>query len=48
MTRQGLRRVGPCAGVEDELYLICNERRIVHPLVQRLLGKPARAQRVSA
>jgi LysR family transcriptional activator of nhaA len=48
MTRQGLRRVGPCPGVEDELYLICNERRIAHPLVQRLLGKAVRAQRVSA
>ena len=37
MTRQGLRRVGPCTGVVEEFYVICNERRILHPLVQRLL-----------
>lgn len=35
--RQGLKRLGACTGVADDFYLICTERKIVHPLVQRLL-----------
>jgi LysR family transcriptional regulator, transcriptional activator of nhaA len=35
--RHGLKRLGPCTGVAEELFLICTERKVVHPLVQRLL-----------
>jgi len=41
LTRHGLKRVGACTGVDDEFYLICSERKVVHPLVQRLLDAHA-------
>jgi LysR family transcriptional regulator, transcriptional activator of nhaA len=38
LTQQhGLKRLGPCAGVEEDFFLVCAERKVVHPLVQRLL-----------
>ena len=35
--RHELKRLGPCTGVEEDFFLICTERKVVHPLVQRLL-----------
>ncbi len=36
--RHGLKRLGPCSGVAEDFFVICTERKIVHPLVQRLLN----------
>lgn len=36
--RYKVRRVGDCAGVEDHFFAIGTEKRVQHPLVQRLLG----------
>jgi LysR family transcriptional activator of nhaA len=36
--QQGLRRIGVCDGVEERFYAIGTERKVVHPLVQRILG----------
>jgi len=35
--RYEVRRVGPCAGVEQHFYAIGTEKKVMHPLVQRLL-----------
>jgi len=35
--RYGVQRVGPCVGVEEHFFAIATERKVVHPLVQRLL-----------
>lgn len=35
--RYGVRRVGPCDGVEEQFFAIGTERCVHHPLVQRLL-----------
>jgi LysR family transcriptional regulator, transcriptional activator of nhaA len=35
--RYEVRRIGPCDGVEEHFFAIGTERRIQHPLVQRLL-----------
>jgi LysR family transcriptional activator of nhaA len=32
-----LMRLGPCAGVEEDFFLVCAERKVMHPLVRRLL-----------
>jgi len=34
-----VNRIGPCEGVEDFFYAIGTERKVQHPLVQRLLKK---------
>jgi len=39
--RYRVQRVGPCEGVEEHFYAIGTERRVHHPLVQRLLGGPS-------
>ena len=40
-TRFGVQRIGPCEGVEERFYAIGTEKKVQHPLVQRLLpGKP--------
>jgi LysR family transcriptional regulator, transcriptional activator of nhaA len=36
--RYGVRRIGVCDGVSDACYAIGTERKIAHPLVQRLVG----------
>jgi LysR family transcriptional activator of nhaA len=36
-THYGVQRVGLCDGVEEELFAIGTQRKLVHPLVQRLL-----------
>ncbi len=35
--RYGVQRVGPCDGVQEQIFAIGTERRVQHPLVQRLL-----------
>jgi LysR family transcriptional activator of nhaA len=40
LQRYRVRRVGPAEGVDEQFFLIGTERRVHHPLVQRLL--PAR------
>ena len=37
-TRYDVRRVGPCDGVEEHFFAIGTERKMLHPLVQRLLA----------
>jgi LysR family transcriptional activator of nhaA len=37
-SRYGVKRVAPCDGVEEQLFAIGTERKVVHPLVQRLLA----------
>jgi LysR family transcriptional regulator, transcriptional activator of nhaA len=36
--RYRVRRIGPCDGVEEHFFAISAERRVQHPLVQRLLA----------
>ena len=36
-TRFGVQRIGPCEGVEERFYAIGTEKKVQHPLVQRLL-----------
>lgn len=38
--RYGVRRIGPCDSVEEHYFAISAERRVQHPLVQRLLAGP--------
>ena len=37
MARYGLTNVGPCEGVEEHFFAIGTEKKVLHPLVQRLL-----------
>jgi LysR family transcriptional activator of nhaA len=39
--RYRVHRLGPCAGVEEHFFAIGTEKKIVHPLVQRLLPAAA-------
>jgi LysR family transcriptional activator of nhaA len=41
-SRLGLKSVGTCPGVVEEFFAICAERKIGHPLVQRLLDRRVR------
>jgi len=36
-TRYGVQRIGACQGVEEQFYAIGTEKKVQHPLVQRLL-----------
>jgi LysR family transcriptional regulator, transcriptional activator of nhaA len=36
-----VRRIGPCEGADEHYFAIGTERRVQHPLLQRLLGRPA-------
>lgn len=40
VTRYGVQRVGPCEGVEEHFFAIAAHKKLLHPLVQKLL--PAR------
>ncbi len=40
VARYHVRRVGECDGVEEHFYAIGTERRVHHPLMQRLLPRP--------
>ena len=37
-TRYGVERVGPCHGVKEEFFAIGTEKKVLHPLVQRILS----------
>jgi LysR family transcriptional regulator, transcriptional activator of nhaA len=37
VTRYAVKRVGGCSGVEQHFYAIGTEKKVMHPLVQRLL-----------
>ena len=39
--RQRLKLLGSCTGVDEDFFLICTQRKVVHPCVQRLLGTHA-------
>ena len=36
--RYGVKRLGPCEGVEEHFYAIDTEKKVHHPLVQRMLA----------
>ncbi|WP_341888724.1 LysR family transcriptional regulator [Variovorax sp. YR752] len=38
LRRYGVRRIGPCEGVEEHYHAIGTEKKVAHPLVQRLLA----------
>jgi LysR family transcriptional activator of nhaA len=38
MQRYGVRRVGRCEGVEEHHVAIGSEKKVGHPLVQRLIA----------
>jgi LysR family transcriptional regulator, transcriptional activator of nhaA len=38
LRRYGVKRVGPCEGVEEHYHAIGTEKKVAHPLVQRLLA----------
>jgi LysR family transcriptional activator of nhaA len=37
--RYEVKRIGDCGGVEEHFFAIGSERKIQHPLVQRLLPR---------
>jgi len=39
-SRYGVVRVGTCTGVEDHYFAIAAHKKVLHPLVQRLLPGP--------
>ena len=48
IARYGVQRVAACDGVEEHFFAIGTERRIQHPLVQRLLPPRAAVHRATA
>ena len=39
VARYGVRRIGACEGVEEHFYAIGTEKKVRHPLVERLLPR---------
>ena len=39
----GVERVGPCKGVEEHFFAIATEKKVMHPLVERLLPTTSRS-----
>ncbi len=39
--RYGLAQVALCGGLVEQFFAIATEKRVLHPLVQRLLPDPA-------
>jgi LysR family transcriptional activator of nhaA len=39
LSRYGVKRIGRCEGVEEMFYAIGTEKKVSHPLVQRLLAQ---------
>ena len=39
VARYRVKRVGPCEGIEEHFWAIGTERKVQHPLVQRLLRR---------
>ncbi len=44
VTRYGVKRVGACGGVEEHFFAIAAHKKLLHPLVQKLLPAARRAQ----
>ena len=40
LSRYGVHRLAPCEGVTERFFAIGTERKVRHPLVQRLLRPP--------
>jgi LysR family transcriptional activator of nhaA len=40
LAHYAVQRLGPCEGVTEEFFAIGTERKVKHPLVQRLLQAP--------
>ena len=40
MTRYGVKRVGACEGVAEHFFAIAAQKKVLHPLVQKLLPAP--------
>ena len=40
ITRDNVKRVGPCDGVQEHFFAIGAEKKVLHPLVQMLLPSP--------
>ncbi len=38
LRRSGVQLIGACEGVQEHYYAISTERRVMHPLVQRMLS----------
>ena len=41
VSRYGVQRVGRCEGVDERFYAIGTEKKVLHPLVQRLVAQRA-------
>jgi LysR family transcriptional regulator, transcriptional activator of nhaA len=41
VSRYGVKRLGPCDGVDEQFFAIGTEKKVLHPLVQRLLPSVA-------
>ena len=39
LKRSQVRLLGPCPGVQEHYYAISTERKVMHPLVQQILGR---------
>ncbi|MEO9101206.1 MAG: LysR family transcriptional regulator, partial [Burkholderiaceae bacterium] len=38
LRRSGVKLIGACEGVQEHYYAISTERKVMHPLVQRMLS----------
>ena len=38
LRRYGVKKIGACAGVDESFHVIGTERKVMHPLVQKLIG----------
>jgi len=43
ISRYDVQRVGPCTGVDEHFFAIGTEKKVMHPLVQRLLPDSSRS-----
>jgi len=43
ISRYDVQRIGPCSGVDEHFFAIGTEKKVMHPLVQRLLPDSSRS-----
>jgi LysR family transcriptional activator of nhaA len=43
VSRYDVQRIGPCTGVDEHFFAIGTEKKVMHPLVQRLLPDSGRS-----
>ena len=43
ISRYDVQRIGPCTGVDEHFFAIGTEKKVMHPLVQRLLPDSSRS-----